>query len=813
MQPGFHDPDLITRKALDDDVNVLQLLRTLRRRLPLVVVVGTVLAWLVSAVADRFTTEFRSRARMHLGELERHRTDPMGLMKQSRQNLNTEIALLTSDTIVEKAVLAAGTNVQLGQRGWQRPNYGQWRKSGRDHEYLDLPSQSILVTDAKPRSLAQGARTYRIMFNDAKSFHVYGEDGHSQGVGRLGRVFRGKDVTMRVRRGLLQRPSRDTEYRVTVRPVAATAARARERLKIIPLRMGKVYAKVIVLAYGDTTPRRAAQFLTHLMETFLATRQAWHTEHDSAAEEYADKRLLELSQGVAENEEERIAYRQEHLPALSMSTAEDTAWLRSRYESDRLDAQQLIEKLQGIKRLAREGGHSLEALMLGESSDAVLLGLARSLSRAQAQLSDARSRHAERSSHVRNLKRQLRAQVTAVANYVDSRIERARAQVRELDEIIANAKDELGEVPQIAAELEAIERDSEVLESLQSKLLRAREQLEIKRASTLSRNRILDPATIEQYESSPRGRKPRLVGVAGYFLVALLVVAWAFFSPVVRSDEEARDLLGGIPVLTRVPAETVRSRVADALLAWLQEPGWKPSKVPKQTAALEAFRVLRTNLYDLLRSDHGSVLLVSSPAPRDGKTRCVAGLAAALTANQKRTLVIDANLRRPGVHKLHKLSLRPGLSEVMRGTHTWQDTIRTVATPAGEYSVITAGAGVLETSASDLLVRFLVEARARYDFVLIDSPAHPAAADALVLLPLVDCTLTVIRIGSTDRRLVADHFRGFLGRGLRYGVILNSDYDVQPNLGWLGAMRRAGVARATGLLRSVGRYLDEWTQR
>jgi capsular exopolysaccharide synthesis family protein len=147
----------------------------------------------------------------------------------------------------------------------------------------------------------------------------------------------------------------------------------------------------------------------------------------------------------------------------------------------------------------------------------------------------------------------------------------------------------------------------------------------------------------------------------------------------------------------------------------------------------------------------------------------------ALAEGGKRVLLIDADLRRPGVHTLFELPLTPGLSNALLEEEA---ELPARATAVAGLSVLAAGdppPNPGEFVASPRLVRLLDRARPSFDYVLIDSPPVSLVADAAVLAPAVDGVLLVVSAGRTKRDL-ARRAKDQLERvGARLlGVVLNN---------------------------------------
>jgi capsular exopolysaccharide synthesis family protein len=170
----------------------------------------------------------------------------------------------------------------------------------------------------------------------------------------------------------------------------------------------------------------------------------------------------------------------------------------------------------------------------------------------------------------------------------------------------------------------------------------------------------------------------------------------------------------------------------------------------------EAIRALR---HSILLPDFDrrvKSLMITSATPGEGKSTAVIHLAIAHAEQGKRTLIIDADLRRPSVHKQLNLNGASGLSNVLLGELNWKDAV--VATEhSRELDVLPAG--MASRRASDLvgsmMIDILDEAAKYYDLVLVDTPPLLGFAEAMQVANAVDGVVVMARAGQTSRRAVA----------------------------------------------------------
>ncbi len=170
----------------------------------------------------------------------------------------------------------------------------------------------------------------------------------------------------------------------------------------------------------------------------------------------------------------------------------------------------------------------------------------------------------------------------------------------------------------------------------------------------------------------------------------------------------------------------------------------------------ESFRQVRTAVLRRMQQMGHKSLLVLSGLPGSGATSTVTNLAYACAAADRRVLVIDANLRRPGLHRIFGLPDAPGLAEVLDGSRSLEDAVQRSADQ--RVDVLTAGgreARVFERLSTDAMAALLRRAGEKYDLVLIDTAPMVVSGDGLGVAQRCDASMLVIRALSEKRGMVA----------------------------------------------------------
>jgi len=214
----------------------------------------------------------------------------------------------------------------------------------------------------------------------------------------------------------------------------------------------------------------------------------------------------------------------------------------------------------------------------------------------------------------------------------------------------------------------------------------------------------------------------------------------------------------------------------------------------------EAFRTLRTNVSSVLAKTNGKIIMVSSSLVEEGKTTTCANLATAFAQSGKKTLLIDADLRRPTVDKIFGIERSPGLTDLLLGTREPKECYRRIddlmvgkfglklaqATPGMEYLHILPAGHIVdkptELLSTPALDHLLIEARQNFDIVIVDAAPILPVADGFVLAPKVDAIILTYQVGRVARDVLKrTKLRVQNVGGNVIGIILN---DIQSEIGY-----------------------------
>lgn len=199
------------------------------------------------------------------------------------------------------------------------------------------------------------------------------------------------------------------------------------------------------------------------------------------------------------------------------------------------------------------------------------------------------------------------------------------------------------------------------------------------------------------------------------------------------------------------------------------------SHIQPKSAIAEAFRTMRTNIGFSAFKGANKVILISSPDTEDGKSTVAANLAVVMAQAQSRVLIVDCDLRKPSMHNSFSIDKSSGLTNLLVQDLAPEEVIS--ATEVARLYVIASGPippNPSELLGSAKMAEFLIRMAEMYDVVLLDTPPVMAVTDAVLLVPMVDSVLLVLRAGKTRIEMAREAKNRLQNAGAkRIGVVLN----------------------------------------
>jgi len=793
-QPGTEAGSMLI-----DAVDTRHLLSMVNQNRRVVLLTAVAIFALVMAATLLSGMQFRSSGRLYLGELDtRSRSAAVSnefeITGGAEGDLGSEIEIIKSRSLITQAILKSGVNVTVTPSGRKTPRYWQWLLARRDPDLLDIGLREIQVTDAVLSGQFRQPQAYVIHFLSDTEFELLAA-GRPLGAGRLSVPLATKEVALTVSVGTTSKPTAGARYDVLIEPVDDVLDGVTRKLEVSEPKSASPTAKINVLSleYSSPSPRMSVAFLEQLMQGYLAARQAWKTEDAGAAEVFVSSQLKNIRESLDQVQQKLAEYRTNNRVVVLDNEAKAMIEQIGKYEEQRLAARLQAAALSDIQRTLKAKDPPLGAYLFGEAKDTVLEQMSSDLAQSRQKIADLETKFNSAAPEIREQRAHVEAQLDAIRNYVASRVSRSQESLATLNGIISQFEQKLKTVPGAELGLAQLSRESEVYSRTYSYLLERQQQAGMVKASRLSKNRVLDAPRVPVKEDSPKLLLRLASGPIGLLLGVAIVLTRSLFSGRVQSEFDVRRSAGSSPVWVTIPRRRDR-RGRQALED--RQSLFDIGAGDENGRFIEAFRALRSTIYRWLcgPSDTGKIILITSPDPGDGKTTCTWWLAAALAADGKKVIRVDADLRKPaGPSSESEWSYELGLRGVLAGECHWREVVGRISSASGDhFSMASGGRARPEVLSGERMAQVLKELREVYDFVLVDSPAFPFVSDALALTGNAHAVFTVVRLQHSDRAMLSKNVHALAESARQHAIIIN---DAGADV---GTKRRYPSARPDG---------------
>src|ERR1700682_5421503 len=528
-------------------------------------------------------------------------------------------------------------------------------------------------------------------------------------------------------------------------------------------------SRLMDVRFESTSPLLAAQIVNAHIKNFIEQNFQSRYEATTRASTWLTDQLNELKIRVEKSEDARIAYeRQNQIWALDGDKQNVTTQRFADLNKQLTDVQSERMRKQSLFEYAKAGDMDAVPQIRDNTSVQDLL---RKRTEIYSQSNDALNQYGPNFPKVQRLQSQLK-EIDATAQKekkgVLVRLGSEYREARQREELLSQALDQqkaqVNQMSERMVQYSILKREAEANKALYDGLLTKLKEAGISAGLRSSNIRVVDPAMIPTYPARPA----KVRNIALSFLIGLvggigLALLREYMDNTVKSPDDV-EVLAHLPSLAVVPAFSQLngngSGKAGKLLKGVSSNGHEKrielvaQHLPKSQMS-EAFRALRTSLLLSQAGHPPQVILVTSALPREGKTTAAANLAVTLAQLGDSTVLVDADLRKPGIGRLLNLGSGKyaGLSSYLAGVSSLD--LVSVPHPAIP-NLVAIPTGPLPPNPADLLsshklVEAIAELRTKFKFIVIDSPPIMAATDAVILSVQADGVLIVVRSGETPK--------------------------------------------------------------
>ncbi len=542
---------------------------------------------------------------------------------------------------------------------------------------------------------------------------------------------------------------------------------------------------IVSITAESAYPEDAAQIVNAVVRAYIR----WH---DANRQLSTADLLKDLNSQLEKGREDLLAKSKERMmfaqryPDVVESTrgglgSETLDALKQDLATARLNTFELESFYEGLKRFEAEpeafrqyvnsqrktGGLSAEdaeRARLQSELFATQLELERlSLSGSLQQATQAQSRQAQIQKKIAEFDKEFVSKQTALAKAL---AQDAGAREKQLVALYEKESAKVQDVGGRDAEYAFLGLECQMLQSLCDSLLAQINALDLNANLQNLNIHVLERAVPALVPASPQAVRIFAMAVAlGLLAGAGLALLRDWRDQRVRSADEIMTLVGA-RVLAAVPSMSKLGFAARG----------QRLRFAANSREAEVYRALRTALLLGTPREQAVTILVTSPTRLEGKTTLVSNLGIAMAQAGQKTLILDADLRKPTQHRVFSLNgHKRGLTDVLDGTATLENSIRTTAVPG--LDVLTGGRSVANPSEllnSPMFTRTLEQLKGVYDRILVDSSPVGEVTDAQILASYCGLTLLVLRADRSTRLLTQRARDALLTVGARLiGVVVN----------------------------------------
>ncbi|MBI5730179.1 MAG: polysaccharide biosynthesis tyrosine autokinase [Ignavibacteriales bacterium] len=321
------------------------------------------------------------------------------------------------------------------------------------------------------------------------------------------------------------------------------------------------------------------------------------------------------------------------------------------------------------------------------------------------------------------------------------------ASFRKLNEIVSDYDKKMNLLPTSSIDLVRLEREQSAYEKLYTLVEERYQEAIINEQSVPGNVLIIDEGLVPTRPAKPNRL---LIVIIGLVLGVGMGIGFAFvrnyLDNTVKTPEDISNR--NINILAWIPRiEGIESGNKDFEFIVAKKP---------DASASEAFRALRTRIkFSKLDKETLKTILVTSPTAQEGKTTTAINLAGSFALANFKTIILDADLRKPRIHSIFNQKRFPGFTDYFFGQATFDEVVR--KSEVNNLDYVTAGTippNPSEILGSTQMEAFLEKLKTKYDYIIIDSPPIIAVTDSEILSSLVDGTLLVVSANNTEMELM-----------------------------------------------------------
>jgi len=499
-------------------------------------------------------------------------------------------------------------------------------------------------------------------------------------------------------------------------------------LVITPMRE----TSILVVSLEESSPQKGLDFLNKLGEVYIQSGVSAKNMIAINTLDFIEGQLNEVFTSLSDAELALERYKQ----TKRLITLEDKSheFIKNLSELDvEVSKIDLVLKSLAVLQNYVQQNKALSTLAPAtiEASDPLLLPFILKLRDLQEKRIFMRNTYTEQSIEIKILDSQIAEAQKSLLEVIRNIIKQSTLSSNFYKDKIDRAEADLKSLPSTERELIALKRKYFLNEKIYMNLLEKKSEVEISKAATVADYKILDPAYLVGKTKPEKSKNYLIAFIFGMVIPSVLVYLKYYLDNKIRSKAQ-------LEKFTTIPVIGVIGHNNKATPLVL--------KVSPKSLISESFRNLRTNLQYISSEKDKKVILVTSTISSEGKTFCSVNIASVLAFSGKKVVLVGLDLRKPKIYDEFSLTNDKGVTNYLISQAELDDIIQ--STEIENLDVITAGPN--PPNPSELIMKqkltdMLEELKARYDYVILDTPPIGLVTDAFILMKHADINIYIVR--------------------------------------------------------------------
>ena len=733
-----------------------------------------VVAMAICFVYNRYAPKVYQTSGTVLIKEKNNEMDPTAIMTTRNfggvQNMDNEIAIMTSYTLIERVVKKMGIEVTYLDKGRiashemykDAPFYVEFERSvpqavGLSYEINFLDEDNISL-----HAVGEGLSKYdfilcqQVEYEPNTKIDVSGE--YKQGAWIDNGYNRIRITKME---GFKQDASGDHKMFFWLNSYTSLVGQM-SSFSVGPLTK---QASVASVNMKGTNRLKIVDFVNLLMNEYVNRGLEKKNLVSDNTIAFIDNELSGIQESLSQAETDLKDFRQENdLMNFDLQTNQVYTNLQA-LERERAEAVvnlKIYQRLQDYIRVQIDDPENLAAPSTMGINDPLLNQLTRELVNLSQTKATQLLTQTEQHPQIVKLNEQIVTTKKALLENVNNLVNNAQMSLNEIERRIGSLEVKSRQLPGKQQQLINIQRNRDFTDETYKYLMRRRAEAQILKASNTPDNEILDEARLERTRIiKPQTTMNYLVAIILGLLIPALFLFLKNFFKVTISDRKDVEKLTSFPVIGMV----AQSNLKDPLLV---------VNNPKSPIA-ESFRSIRTNVEFITQSKLPCTVLITGDTQSIGKTFNSINIASVYALYGKKTILLGFDLRKPRLYPEFGLSNNTGLSSFL-GNKDSLDNIIQRSGKIPNLDIIPSGPippNPAELIASAKCDELFAELKKRYDYIIIDTPPIALVTDSLLLMRHSDANLFIVRQGVTNKNAFGGLIKDLEDRGMHFSIIIN----------------------------------------